>query len=92
MAYLLMPTSLLLETIQGVDLLNWPNLYRLRDLFQVTITALTVRLTRLNLLYVADDKQLFPSRQEYDGQMRLVFDRRSEATRTDGHATFLAGD
>jgi hypothetical protein len=73
MGYLLMPTSLLLETIQGVDLLNWPNLYRLRDLFQVTITALTVRLTRLNLLYVADDKQLFPSRQEYDGQMRLAF-------------------
>ena len=73
MGFLLMPTSLLLETIQGVDLLNWPNLYRLRDLFQVTITALTVRLTRLNLLYVADDKQLFPSRQEYDGQMRLAF-------------------
>ena len=73
MGYLLMPASLLLESIQGVDLLNWPNLYRLRDLFQVTITALTVRLTRLNLLYVSDDKQLYPSRQEYDGQMRLAF-------------------
>ena len=73
MAFLLMPASLLLESIQDVDLLNWPNLYRLRDLFQVTITALTVRLTRLNLLYVSDDKQLYPSRQEYDGQMRLAF-------------------
>ena len=52
MAFLLMPASLLLETIQGVDLLNWHNLYRLRDLFQVTITALTVRLTKLNLLYI----------------------------------------
>ena len=47
-----MPAPLLRETIQGVDLLNWPNLYRLRNLFQVTITALTVRLTRLNLLDV----------------------------------------
>ena len=73
MGYLLMPAPLLRETIQGVDLLNWPNLYWLRDLFQVTITALTVRLTRLNLLYVSDDKQLYPSRQEYDGQMRLAF-------------------
>ena len=71
MGFLLMPTHLLREAIRDVDLLSWQSLYALRDLFQVTITALTVRLTRLNLLYVSDDKRLYPSRQVYDGQMSL---------------------
>ena len=72
MGFLLMPSHLLRETIRDIDLLSWQNLYALRDLFQVTITALTVRLTKLNLLYISDDKKLYPSRQVYDGQMPLV--------------------
>ena len=44
MGFLLMPSHLLREAIRDVDLLNWQNLYALRELFQVTITALTVRL------------------------------------------------
>ena len=72
MGFLLMPSHLLRQAIRDVDLLNWPNLYALRDLFQVTITALTVRLARLNLLYISDDKKLYPSRQVYDGQMPLA--------------------
>lgn len=72
MGFLLMPAHLLREAIRDVDLLSWPNLYALRDLFQVTITALTVRLSRLNLLYISDDRKLYPSRQVYDGQMPLV--------------------
>ena len=67
-----MPSHALSEAVQTADLLSWPGLYHLRDRFQVTITALKIRLERLGLLYVAADGQLFPSRQEYDGQMRLI--------------------
>ena len=72
MGFLLVPSHLLRESIRDIDLLSWQNLYALRDLFQVTITALTVRLTKLNLLYISDDKKLYPSRQVYDGQMPLA--------------------
>ena len=71
MGFLLMPADLLTEAIKGVDVLSWPTLYGLRDRFQVTISALKVRLERLGLLYVTEDGELYPSRQEYEGQMRL---------------------
>jgi hypothetical protein len=71
MGFLLMPSNLLMEAVRDVDLLSWPMLYGLRDRFQVTITALKVRLERLGLLYVTEDGELYPSRQEYEGQMRL---------------------
>ena len=35
MGFLLMPSDLLKEAIEGCDLLSWPTLYRLRDRFQV---------------------------------------------------------
>ena len=72
MGFLLMPSSLLWEAIRDVDLTNWTNLYRLLELFQVTISALTIRLERLGVLYVATDSQLYPSLQEYHGQTRLA--------------------
>ena len=71
MGFLLMPAHVLLEAIGNVNLLSWPALYELRDRFQVTITALKVRLERLGLLYVAEDGKLYPSRQEYEGQTRF---------------------
>ena len=72
MGFLMMPTDLLLEAVRDVNLLSWPILYGLRKQFDVTITALKVRLERLDLLYVAPDGELYPSRQEYDGQRRLT--------------------
>ncbi len=72
MAFLLMPSPLLSEAIRDVDLCSWPVLYRLRDRFQVTISALKIKLERLGLLYVAADGQLYPSRQEFEGQRRLL--------------------
>ena len=72
MSFLLMPSSLLWDAVRDVDLTSWPNLYRLRELFQVTISALTIRLERLGVLYVATDGQLYPSLQEYHGQTRLA--------------------
>lgn len=71
MGYLLMPTDMLLESIRGEELTSWSTLYRLRNEFQVTITALTVRLSRLNLLHVTEDGDLYPSREEYEGQLRI---------------------
>ncbi len=44
MSYLLMPADLLAPAVKGLNLSNWRDLYRLRDLFGVTITALLVRL------------------------------------------------
>ena len=73
MGFLLMPSYLLREAIRDVELTNWVNLYTLRDLFQVTISALRIRLERLGVLYVASDGQLYPSQQEYHGQTRLAF-------------------
>ena len=72
MAFLIMPSNLLWEAVSGVELTSWPNLYRLRELFQVTIPALTIRLERLGVLHVAADGQLYPSLQEYHGQTRLA--------------------
>ena len=72
MGFLLMPSRLLSEAIGDVDLTSWPNLYGLRALFQVTISALTVRLQRLGVLYIAADGQLYPSLQEYHGQRRMA--------------------
>ena len=72
MGFLLMPTSLLWESVRDVELTSWPNLYRLRELFEVTISALKIRLERLGVLYVAEDGQLYPSLQEYHGQTRLA--------------------
>ena len=72
MGFLLMPSHVVSEAVRDVDLLSWPALYDLRGRFQVTITALKIKLERLGLLYVATDGQLYPSRQEYKGQMRLI--------------------
>ena len=71
MGFLLMPSDVLLEAVRDVDLISWPVLYKLRDRFKVTITALKVRLERLGLLYVTEDGNLYPSRQEYEGQIRF---------------------
>ena len=67
-----MPSHLLSEAIRDVGLTSWPNLYNLRQIFQVTISALTIRLERLGILYVATDGQLYPSLQEYHGQRRMA--------------------
>ena len=72
MGFLLMPSSRLWEAVQDADLTSWNDLYRLRELFQVTISALTIRLERLDVLYVATDGQLYPSLQEYHGQKRMA--------------------
>lgn len=70
--YLLMPARLLAPAIQGLELRNWRTLYRLRDQFGVSISALTVRLKQAGALYVAPGGALHSSEAEAHGQMRLL--------------------
>ena len=61
MGFLLMPSSLLWDAVKDIELTSWPNLYKLRDLFQVTISALTIRLERLG---VQGNRALIRNRRE----------------------------
>ncbi len=71
MSYLLMPNSLLIPRARGINLQSWRSLYRLRDDFGVTITAMKVRLEKLGLTYVDGDGRLHRSRREAEGQTSL---------------------
>lgn len=52
MAFLLMPTEFLVPRLEGKDLTVWPVLYRLRDEFDVTISALVKRLETARFISV----------------------------------------
>jgi len=69
---ILMPRDLILSHIKGVDLTAWRELYKIARTFGVTISALRVRLERLQLLYVKDRK-IFRSRDEVTGQGAFRF-------------------
>jgi Zn-dependent peptidase ImmA (M78 family) len=71
MGYLLMPYRLLRNYIETEDLCDWSTLYYLRDKFDVTISALVIRLTKMKLIYV-DDKRIYPSEAVAKGQARLI--------------------
>lgn len=70
-AALLMPRDLVLRTIDGIDLTTWPVLYRLAERFEVTVTALRIRLEGLGLLHVAADGTIHRSKAEHLGQQQL---------------------
>ncbi|MEW5957262.1 MAG: ImmA/IrrE family metallo-endopeptidase [Chloroflexota bacterium] len=69
-SYLLLPLSLLLPAVEGVNLNRWPALYRLRDQFKVSITALRIRLEELGYLYVTAAGRLYPDRAAAAGEQR----------------------
>lgn len=54
-SYLLMPNYLIMQEINNLELTKWHNIYALRDLFSVSITAMKNRLTALGLIYVCND-------------------------------------
>jgi hypothetical protein len=69
---LLMPDWLMREAAERFDLTKWPALYRLADEAQVNISNLTVRLRRLDLIYLRDgDKTIYRSEDEWSGQKSL---------------------
>lgn len=70
-AALSMPADLLRAEAMKIDRAKWPNLYRLKDRFEVTISALVVRLQQLELLYVDKNGRLYESKDVATGQMTL---------------------
>jgi len=66
-----MPEIMVREHAEKVDFYQWPSLYCMREVFDVSITALRKRLEALGLLYVAPDTGLWPSYEDYIGQPRL---------------------
>lgn len=72
MACLLMPRHLLVAAVAESPVTNFHTLYRLRDRFQVTVTALQLRLEQLNLIYIDADGHFYPNRQVFSGQTTLL--------------------
>lgn len=72
-AALSMPADMIREDALKIDRTRWPNLYRLAEKYEVTISALRVRLEQLGLLYVDKDGKLYESRDAASGQRRFSF-------------------
>ena len=70
-AAILMPQDLLRAEVGKVDRIRWSNLYRIAEQFEVTISALTVRLQQLGLLYVGKDRSLHKDSVQAQGQTVL---------------------
>jgi hypothetical protein len=69
----LMPKNHVIEEVLKCDRTNWLDLYRMRERFDVTISALRVRLEQLNLIYVDRDGQIHESRDQANGQREFGF-------------------
>lgn len=65
-----MPRAMLREEAQRIDRTKWSDLYKLREKFDVTISALVVRMQQLDLLFVRNG-QPFESRDAAVGQLTL---------------------
>jgi hypothetical protein len=69
---LLMPKWLVIEAEGHYDFTKWSDLYNLAQQAQVNISNLTVRLQRLNLIFIPENsKDIFRSRDQYIGQGTL---------------------
>jgi len=72
MGYLLLPYRLLKNHIESGDIYTWNSLYYLKEKFDVTISALVIRLKKMGLIYIDDDKNIYQTKAEYNGQIKLV--------------------
>jgi len=72
-AALSMPADMIRADALKIDRTQWPNLYRLAEKYEVTISALRVRLEQLGLLYVDEHGKLYESRDAASGQQMLGF-------------------
>jgi len=69
---LLMPEWLIREAADRFDFTSWRNLYAVAEEAAVTISNLTVRLQRLDLLYIPEgSKKLYRNHDEFVGQRQL---------------------
>lgn len=72
-ASLLMPKDIISEAINGLKqkgYVTFPELYKLADDFEVSISALTYRIKDLGLLYIKN-KKIYLSEDESTGQIKL---------------------
>ncbi len=72
-AYLLMPEKLVRSAVGNTPITGWSQMYRLRDAFNVSITAIRRRLEGLNLVYVDRQGNVYPSRQAGSGQLGFPY-------------------
>jgi len=70
-AAILMPKDLLRAEVGKIDRTRWSNLYKIAERFEVTISALKVRLQQLGLLYMDKDGRLHESPTHNEGQISL---------------------
>ena len=70
-AAILMPKDLLRAEVGKIDRTRRSNLYKIAERFEVTISALTVRLQQLGLLYMAKDGSLHESPTHAEEQISL---------------------
>jgi hypothetical protein len=69
---LLMPAWLLREAQRRYNFTHWPSLYDLAEEARVNISNLTVRLQRLDMLFIpSGTKKLFRNEDEFKGQRSL---------------------
>lgn len=69
---ILMPQQLLRAEFDACRPRRWRDLYRLREKYNVTISALCVRLQQLDLLYIDENGTLYESKDHATGQQRLI--------------------
>ena len=70
-AALNMPRRLIQAASREYNFMLWRDLYELARLFEVNISALTVRLQQLNYMYIDENKQFHRSAAEARGQRPL---------------------
>lgn len=70
-ASLNMPRKLIKKASADYDFMQWKDLYQLAGLFEVNISALTVRLQQLGFMYIDENKQFHRSAAEAQGQQQL---------------------
>lgn len=68
----LMPKWVLKAAAQRYDLTRWPDLYRLAEEAQVSISNLVTRLRRLDMIFIPQgSKTIYRNRDEFNGQPSL---------------------
>ena len=74
-ASILMPQEMICGAIDDLKRnghVTFPDLYRMKDAFEVSISALTNRLHELKLLYIAPDKKIYLNEAEAMGQFTFL--------------------
>jgi len=70
-AALSMPSKLVREAGEKFDFMQWRDLYKMAKVFEVNISALTVRLQQLGYIYIDGNRQFHRSVAEANGQQQL---------------------